>query len=998
MKTTMTIRLAATVAVAAVAGAIFPLRATAAEVVARATSEAFRLDSRDGTRESSGDEVLTWSDQWGNGSKVAILQDGKPIAQGLADEGDYAWSVLTNGLYELTLTDADRTLSERATFRVTGKSDPPSLSNVVAAAHTPWDGKVDLEFSLAGDVMLGLPKGTTPYLVVTARDNATGSNYVASASALSGDTGTTAGVHRVVWDFDAQGLSFSSDSVTFTVSYAYVARGTYCVIDLEGGTSATSYPVTFMEERPGLVWTDEYKTDKLVMRYIEPGTFTMGSTNNTSPGADINFNPQHAVTLTNAFYIGVFETTQRQWEQVMGDRPSFFTNEAHYATRPVEQVSYNMIRGATEGTNWPQSAAVDGTSFLGVLRRKTGLAALDLPTQARWEYACRAGTTTDFNSGKDIAIRWNVDGTNQPDTAMKEVGRYWHNGGMDAFIDAQQGYRQDGTTDEGSAKVGSYEPNAWDLYDMHGNVAEWCLDWAFYDYLANDAVEPVGPVGPGRFRIVRGGRWDSSVAEYCTSWWPGDTYPSGVGSGIGFRLALALNGAGIERTIVSAESQPIAIIPIVPFEAGDIVLADYTGEYDGAGHGIGVTTNAIAGLTLRYALAGATAQHQWGDILPLFTNVCDETVLVEASAPRYFTQTNTATVRIAPRDIAKATIAPIADVVLTGAAAEPAPTVTDGDPSIITADDYDVSYLSNSVPGEAWVVLAGKNNYTGTNAAPFKVVVAELAAEIGWAFLKASGTYFAQLKVTCTNALAAGVDDLRFVFADRIGPDGAVEAALWHTPGRAANPNTETRGGVTYRVVALDASLLAAEGVAATYGVSDLSAATVPAAERAIELYVHRRVAPQAGNEGAAKVGDFVGYVCWTSGGMPYALPVVAGDASRRPVQSMRLLSAPLSAKTLNASLAVGVPLTEDSSPYCRLTAFAVAGDTITGAVEVGAAPQRGTLGANASVTLLGSPSPAGPFAEIATVPVAADGSFALARPEGATFFKLRIDIAEVVR
>ena len=760
--------------------------------------------------------------------------------------------------------------------------EPADIPSFVARAHDPWDGKVDLEFTLTGDVMAGLSDWNVPYLFVTATDNETGSNYVAAASALSGDTSGTAGVHRLVWDFDKQGIWISSSRVSFSVSYLRMPD--WCVIDLSGGTSAASYPVTYLDYPPFGGWTDADKTDMLVMRLINPGTFMMGERRDVGGGV--------ATTLTTAYYMGVFEVTQRQWELVMGDRPSYFTNELYYATRPVENVSYDMIRGATEGTNWPQSAAVDDDSFMGLLRAKTGIAGFDLPTEARWEYACRAGTTSDLNSGKDLASTYS-----QQDAAMDEVGRYWFNGG--------DGYSPDCTTSNGTAAVGSYLPNAWGLYDMHGNVREWCLDW--YGASLSGGVEPVG-ADTGTYRVRRNGAW-SGYAWYCASSYRERFAPRVGNEYLGFRLARSLTTPEEERrhetddwhgrpgTVCIGEGAPIAIRPIRKFTANDVVLTGCTNEYDGVGHGIGIATNAIAGLTLRYgrdvlvtsAPPGSAAVTSTA--LPLFTNVCEAVVWVEASAPGYFTQTNSATVKITPRDIAKATIAPIPDVVLTGAAAEPTPDVTDGDPSIITADDYTVSYLSNSVPGEARVVLAGKNNYTGTNSAPFKVVVAELKAEIGWAFLKASGTYFAQLKVTCTNGLAAGVSDLRFVFADRIGSDGTLEAALWHTPNRAANPNMETRGGETYRVVALDASRITSEGVAATYGVSDLSAATVPVAERTIELYVHRRVVPETGNEGAAKVGDFVGYVCWTSGGVSYALPVTATGVVIRKVFSMLRIS-----------------------------------------------------------------------------------------------------------
>ena len=283
------------------------------------------------------------------------------------------------------------------------------------------------------------------------------------------------------------------------------------------------------------------------------------------------------------------------------------------------------------------------------------------------------------------------------------------------------------------------------------------------------------------------------------------------------------------------------------------------------------------------------------------------------------------------------------------------------------------------------------------------MTAAGLTADISWKYLKATGTYFAQIKVTCTNGLDAGVNDLKFMFADRVGTDGTLEAALWKSQSRAANPNTTTYGSESYRYVALDPSLITAENVPVTFGVSNASAATIPVAERTVEMYVHRRVVPQTGNEGAAKVGDFVGYVSWESGGETFVVPVVTGGSSlHSSLHAMRPLSAPLSCQVLNAALAVGVPLSSDSCPYCRMTEFSVVGRSLTGKVEVGAEKggrsQKGTLGSNATVTLLGAERPNGPFSEIEVVSVAQDGSFSMARPANVAFFKLRIDVVEVVK
>jgi formylglycine-generating enzyme required for sulfatase activity len=303
------------------------------------------------------------------------------------------------------------------------------------------------------------------------------------------------------WEASVDLPESGSGSVTCSVPMCYrvVAKlADYMVINLSGGTNASRYPVTYLNGPPPGGWTDEYKTTKLVLRQIPAGTFTMGS-----PAGElgrVSSETQHQVTLTKGYYIGVFEVTQRQWELVMGNRPSYFTNVFHYASRPVEQVSYEDIRGSSAGAGWPGTNAVDAASFMGKLRAKTGLATFDLPTEAQAEYACRAGTTNALNSGK------NLTGTDScPNVA--EVGRYWFNG-PDSY-----GYDQSVNTAGGSAKVGSYLPNAWGLYDMHGNVWEWCLDWAgTYPGTVND---PKGAPS-GSSRLLRGGGW-GYYANECRS-------------------------------------------------------------------------------------------------------------------------------------------------------------------------------------------------------------------------------------------------------------------------------------------------------------------------------------------------------------------------------------------------------------------------------------------------------------------------------------------------
>ena len=377
----------------------------------------------------------------------------------------------------------------------------PTITGVTAKQRYPWNGKVDITYTLTGDVTAGLPALNRPCLFVTASNRVAGISYVASAVALSGDTGTAEGTHHVVWDLNAQGLELKSEEVVFTVAYAPTPTPRYCVIDLSAGANAASYPVSYVADVPsGGFNTDEYKTTKLVLRLIEPGTFMMRG--------------QYEVTLTKPFYCGVFEVTQKQYNLVTGSNPSSHRGDM----RPVESVSWNTIRGDSSTCNWPGSANVDPSTFVGKLQARTELN-FDLPTEAQWEYACRAGTTSQFNNGGDT------------EDDLEQLGRYCSN-----CPDGKGGYSDAHTT------VGSYQPNSWGLYDMHGNVWEWCLDWQ--GNLSGGVTDPVGS-SSGSNRVMRGGGWydasrccTSSFRLGCSPSYPITSYGSDCN---GFRLVRTLS-------------------------------------------------------------------------------------------------------------------------------------------------------------------------------------------------------------------------------------------------------------------------------------------------------------------------------------------------------------------------------------------------------------------------------------------------------------------------
>lgn len=416
---------------------------------------------------------------------------------------------------------------------------PPSVvvESVAFRQRYPWNGLVDI------DVNIACSDPTTNLAVyVAAWDNEKDRALTVKTIWREGDDTrdpdlvTKSGLTRFVWDARADNPNEISSDVSLSAQ-AYVRDMRYLVVDLSGGSAAAEYPYHFMPDPPEGGWTDEYKTDKLVLRLIPAGTFIMGSPEDEvghSCGWYAEEN-QHKVTLTKPFYIGVFEVTQKQHELVRGDNPSYYKGEV----RPVEQCSYNGLRGWENGTHWPNDNLVDDDTFFGRIRKRTGLT-FDLPTEAQWEYACRAGTVSSFNSGKEITSFDKCDN-------MLELGRYSKN-----TNDGKGGYSQHTT-------VGSYLPNAWGLYDMHGNVSEWCLDWALQDLGTQNVIDPVGPTETnatytsgyrnGYCRVIRGGNWYvvaaacRSAHRTCATSGGHDTYPderAGVWYDWGFRVVIDL--------------------------------------------------------------------------------------------------------------------------------------------------------------------------------------------------------------------------------------------------------------------------------------------------------------------------------------------------------------------------------------------------------------------------------------------------------------------------
>ena len=375
---------------------------------------------------------------------------------------------------------------------------------------------------------------------------------------LKGDVGTKvrSGDHKITWKPDAD-APWSMDLIKKGEARAVVTAWTeddppdYLVVDLaatEPGSQAYYPGAAFLPG--GLLENDEYRTSKLVMRKIAAKgvAWTMGSDKN-EPGHGAG-EAQHPVTLDENYYIGVFPVTQAQWALVQTTRPSpsYFTGDA--AKRPVEMVSYVAIRTlGNPKCEWPQDP--NPGSFLGMLRAKTGLA-FDLPSDAQWEFACRAGHGSGkWNDGSQILC--GPQGDTRNDENLKKLGRFYYNGGFVKGQDAAGNEIYSWPTNrasavDGTAVVGSYAPSSWGLYDMHGNVWEWCLDWYEEDISDLNGAVNVREALPGKTlsgakgtdRIVRGGGWFSGYAYDCRSarrWHYRPDFREGY---TGFRVALPL--------------------------------------------------------------------------------------------------------------------------------------------------------------------------------------------------------------------------------------------------------------------------------------------------------------------------------------------------------------------------------------------------------------------------------------------------------------------------
>lgn len=246
------------------------------------------------------------------------------------------------------------------------------------------------------------------------------------------------------------------------------------------------------EKQPSETVSKRLFANKLGMEFIfiPSGTFIMGISSNEEGKS--NSAVPHPVTLTKGFYLQTTEVTQGQWKELMGSNPSFFKECGNDC--PVEQVSWSDVQ-----------------QFIKRLNRKEGVRKYRLPTEAEWEYACRAETRTPFSFGRCLTT---------------EQANYC---GHHPFVGCEKG-----ECHNKPIPVKSLSPNGWGLYDMHGNVWEWCFDRSG-KYLSRSVTDPKGP-SSGTFRIFRGGGWNS-YGRACRSGNRSANEPTKRFANLGFRLA-----------------------------------------------------------------------------------------------------------------------------------------------------------------------------------------------------------------------------------------------------------------------------------------------------------------------------------------------------------------------------------------------------------------------------------------------------------------------------
>ncbi len=333
-----------------------------------------------------------------------------------------------------------------------------------------------------------------------------------------------AGAHTIQWfarvSWPDQRFDGNVVTVRLTASAADVPPD---VMDIDLETKDVAYYPSVDYLPDGGLANDKYRTTHLVMKKVHAAgkTFTMGSPTDENQWRSAS-EVQHSVSFTKDYYLAIYETTRRQFALMGCTEPNWSGADQatpygsdDYNKCPIGFITYNNLRGAASTIDWPTTGTTVG-GYLATIRTTTGISSLDLPTEAQWEFACRAGTTTALYSGQGCTDHYSS-------STVPEIAWYYYNSDSGSTIHA----------------VGGKPANPWGFYDMCGNVQEWCLDWyGDYDTSTSPVVDPPGS-SSGDSRVFRGGHY-ASFSPACRSAARGGGNPRDANAKFGFRLCIPL--------------------------------------------------------------------------------------------------------------------------------------------------------------------------------------------------------------------------------------------------------------------------------------------------------------------------------------------------------------------------------------------------------------------------------------------------------------------------
>ncbi len=480
--------------------------------------------------------LYAWYGEGGTGKHHAVGQK-QPNAFGLYDVTGNVWEFCSD--YYSTYTSG----------AVTDPSGPASGASVPIRGASYYDNESESRIANRHDVSLTLKQYNIGFrLALSAGQIPVQTKVETPAISPNGGTFTSAQQVSITCATSGATIKYTTDGSTpsATVGTTYSAAITISSTttikavaiktgSTESSVAAATFTINTIQPPVGgaSVTVDLGGGVSIEMIKISAGTFQMGDTN---AGAFGNESPVHSVTITKDFYIGKYELTQKQWTKVMGTTP-YTTASFVGDNNPVYSVSWNDCQSFTSSMN-------SSYSTYGTFR---------LPTEAEWEYACRAGSTTSYYWGATVSD-----------------GYLWYS--------ANSGSRMQ--------SVGGKTPNAWGLYDMSGNAMEWCSDWAGENYYSTSpGTDPQGPV-TGTYRIVRGGGYGGSAGSCRSGYRSTDKTPTTKAVNLGFRLCL---------TPSQTQPQTKAAAPVIAPNGGTFTAAQQV-----------TITCATSGATIKYTTDGST--------------------------------------------------------------------------------------------------------------------------------------------------------------------------------------------------------------------------------------------------------------------------------------------------------------------------------------------------------------------------------------------------------